>query len=101
MVSNRQCRCGGHPDPDGTGRTTNNTNPTAHRQCRDRSAGDEAGRRDNHSAGANRAGFSMRCSIRMASPIDTTTIASRPAGPSGAPNKAGASSTGQCHRYHE
>ena len=55
---------------------------------------------DNRRVAANRAGFSIRCSVRIASPNDTSTIANRPASPSAAPKSAGASSsTGQCHRY--
>ena len=90
------------PWPTGTGLTINSTRhaataravstpPTAKLRC------DEP-----FTDGANRTGFSIRCSVRIASPNDTTTIADLPASPNGCPITAGASSsTGQCHRYHE
>ncbi len=90
------------PWPTGTGRTINNTTQTQTATAVSTPPTTRLRWADIVSHPANRTGFSIRCSVRIASPNDTTTIANRPAKPRVWPNSAGASSsTGQCHRYHE
>src|SRR5690606_7578110 len=90
------------PAPTGTGRIANSTN-AAHTAVAVATAPTARLRTvEDRNASANRAGFSTRCSVMIANPSDTSTIARLPASPMSLPNRAGARiSTGQCHRYHE